>query len=458
MEKALTYDLICIGGGSGGLACARKAATLGKKVALIEQSRIGGTCINQGCVPKKLLYTASMVWEDMEFGKEMGISFEKKELHWKELKEKRDAYLKKLHAIYTNNCKKDGVEYVEGKAKFITAHELEVVDLEGKNPRKFTAPHIVISTGSKSIMPGRLPGIGFTFGSDGFFTLEELPKNLFIIGGGYIGVEISCLLNCFGVKTTICMLEPSIVWPFDREITKMQMEIMTKAGIEIIAEARVMGVEKLGDKHYKVNFDKHPSVESEMVMCAMGRMPNFDGLDIEKIGLKLTPMRAIETDEFDNTNVPGVYAVGDVNAKLMLTPVAVAEGRKLALRLFGGQKDAKLVYDCIPSVVFSHPPMGKCGITEEEAVTKYGADKIKVYRSRFNNLAYALVENKIPTLMKIVCLLPEEKVLGIHGVGKGIDEIIQGFSVAVRLGITKKDLDETVAIHPTASEEFVTMT
>ena len=455
MEK--TYDMICIGAGSAGLACARRAAKLGKKVALIEQGRIGGTCVNVGCVMKKITYSLSTIVEDMEVGKDMGLSFTNKSVAWKVLKEKREAYLRRLHEIYTNNCQKDGVDLIAGKAKFLKPNQLEVVDAAGQNPVVMTSPHIVIATGSKSLMPGRLPGIGLTFNSDGFFQLEELPKTLFIIGGGYIGVEISCMLATFGVKTTICMLEPSIVWPFDREITKLQMETMTKAGVEIIPESRVMGVEKLGDKHFKVNFDKHAPVEAELVMCAMGRVPNYEGLEIEKLGLKLNAMRGIEADEFENTSVPGIYAIGDVNTKLMLTPVAIAAGRALAVRLFGGKPDSKLNYDCIPSVVFSHPPMGKCGITEEEAVAKYGAPNVKVYRSQFNQLFYALTEHKVPTLMKIVCLLPDEKVLGIHAVGRGVDEIIQGFAVAVRMGITKKDLDATVAIHPTAAEEFVTM-
>ena len=270
-------------------------------------------------------------------------------------------------------------------------------------------------------------------------------------------MEVSGLLTTFGVKTTICMLEPTIVLPFDGEITKLQMENMKKAGIDIIPESRVMGVEKIADKHFKVNFDKHEPVEAEMVICAMGRIPNYDGLDIDKMGMKLNAMRCIEADEFENTNVPGVYAIGDVTGKLMLTPVAIAAGRKLAQRLFAGEKDAKMNYDSIPSVVFSHPPMGKCGLNEDEAIAKYGKDKIKVYRSQFNQIFYAITEHKTPTLLKMVCLLPEEKILGIHGVGRSIDEILQGFSLAVRLGLPKKELDATIGIHPTVSEEFVTM-
>ena len=456
MEATNSFDLICIGGGSGGLGCARRAAKLGKKVAIIEQDLIGGTCVNYGCVPKKVLYNASSIYEEMELAKDMGISFTGKTLDWKALKDKVHVYLKKLNDIYQNNCKKDGVAYIEGKAKFLTAHEIQVTDKQGKQT-VMTAPHIVIATGSKSLMPGRLPGIVHALSSNDFFQLEQLPKTLFIIGGGYIGVEVSGLLTTFGVKTTICMLEPTIVLPFDGEITKLQMENMKKAGIDIIPESRVMGVEKIADKHFKVNFDKHEPVEAEMVICAMGRIPNYDGLDIDKMGMKLNAMRCIEADEFENTNVPGVYAIGDVTGKLMLTPVAIAAGRKLAQRLFAGEKDAKMNYDSIPSVVFSHPPMGKCGLNEDEAIAKYGKDKIKVYRSQFNQIFYAITEHKTPTLLKMVCLLPEEKILGIHGVGRSIDEILQGFSLAVRLGLPKKELDATIGIHPTVSEEFVTM-
>eukprot|EP01022_Parablepharisma_sp_SALTPOND_P019379 TRINITY_DN329_c0_g1_i1.p2 TRINITY_DN329_c0_g1~~TRINITY_DN329_c0_g1_i1.p2 ORF type:complete len:521 (-),score=61.26 TRINITY_DN329_c0_g1_i1:10211-11773(-) len=452
-----SYDLICIGAGSGGLGCARRAAKLGKKVALIEQDLIGGTCVNYGCVPKKVLYGASTIFEEMELAKDMGISFTGKAVDWKALKVKVHAYLKKLNDIYVNNCKKDGVAYIEGKAKFLSPHEIQVTNKEGKQTM-LTAPHVVISTGSKPLMPGKLPGITHTLSSNDFFQLEELPKTLFIIGGGYIGVELSGLVNSFGTKVSICMLEPTIVMPFDRDITKLQMENMKREGIDIIPEARVLGVEKLGEKSFKVNFDGREPVQAEMVICAMGRIPNYDGLDIDKLSMKLTATRSIETDEYENTSVPGVYAIGDVTGKLMLTPVAIAAGRKLAHRLFGGDKEAKLNYDAIPSVVFSHPPMGKCGITEDEAIAKYGKDKIKVYKSQFNQLFYALTEHKTPTLFKMVCLLPEEKVLGIHALGRSVDEIMQGFSIAVRLGLSKKEFDATVGIHPTASEELVTMT
>jgi len=451
------YDLICIGAGSGGLGCARRAAKLGKKVVLIEQDKIGGTCVNYGCVPKKVMYNASTIFEEMEIGKEMGIAFNDKKMTWKILKEKVHAYLKRLNDIYSNNCKKDGVVYIQGKAKFLTPHEIQVTDKDAKQIT-LTAPNIVIATGSKSLVPGKLPGIGFTLTSNDFFQLEELPKTLFIIGGGYIGVELSCLVSTFGCKTTICMLEPTIVAPFDTEVTKIQMENMHKMGIDIIPESRVLGVEKLNEKLYKINFDKHEPVQAEMVICAMGRVPNYDGLEIDKIGLKLTPTRCIEADEFENTSIPGIHAIGDVTGKFMLTPVAIAAGRKLAMRLFGGDKDSKLNYDAIPSVVFSHPPMGKCGLNEEDAIAKYGKDKIKVYRSQFTQLFYALTDHKVPTFMKIVCLLPEEKIIGIHGVGRSIDEILQGFALAVKLGIPKKDLDSVIGIHPTVSEEFVTMT
>ena len=454
MVEGSTFDLIVIGGGSAGLAMARKAAAYEKKVCLIEKHELGGTCVNVGCVPKKMMYAAAEIHSGIKLAEDYGMKTGDVSMDWKLLRDKRDAKVKSLNKIFEGHLESNKITFIRGKATFLAPKEIEVD--EGAKKSILKADHVCIATGSISLMPRWLPGLEYCINSDGFFELEKLPKSVFLIGGGYIGIEISGILNNFGVKCTACMMEPNVVWPFDREITKALMEHYDKQGIDILPEVKVQKVEKLGEKQFRVSMEGHDPVEAELIICAMGRVPNYEGLGHDKIGLKMNRF-FIDADEFENTSIPGVYCIGDVGGKLMLTPVAVAAGRKLADRLFGGMPESKMDYDLIPSVVFAHPPMGKIGLIEEEAVEKYGKDKIKVYKSKFNSLYYSLTEKKEPTLMKLITVLPEEKIVGLHAMGKGIDEMMQGFAVAIKMGATKKDFDSCVAIHPTSSEEFVTM-
>ena len=446
MHKAVDY--LVIGGGSGGLASARRAAKYGKKVALIEANRLGGTCVNVGCVPKKIMWNACSMVHDLELAKDYGIE-SSHTLHWDVLKNNRDAHIAKLNQIYSNNLQKDNVEVIDGWASFKDPHTVKV---EGFG--EISAPHILIAPGSKATMPD-IPGAEHLLNSDDFFLFDKAPSKALVIGNGYIAAELAGVLNSFGTETYINIRGEQFLRAFDRSITEVLEEVMARDGIKFLKSRILTSVHK-EDNGYSVTFNTGETFNFEKVICAIGREANVEGLGLEAAGVRLHSTGFIETDEYENTNVEGLYSLGDVNGKLQLTPVAIAAGRALADRLFGGKPDAKLDYDSVPTVMFTHPPVGCVGLTEEEARTRFG-DSVKVYRTRFNNLFYAVSEHKTPTLMKLVCVGQEERVVGLHALGKGVDEMVQGFAVAVKMGATKAQFDKTVAIHPTASEELVTM-
>eukprot|EP00831_Metopus_contortus_P058181 TRINITY_DN503_c0_g1_i2.p1 TRINITY_DN503_c0_g1~~TRINITY_DN503_c0_g1_i2.p1 ORF type:complete len:340 (-),score=70.19 TRINITY_DN503_c0_g1_i2:166-1185(-) len=321
--------------------------------------------------------------------------------------------------------------------------------------KKITADHIVVATGSRPLMPNIINGISCCINTDSFFALEQMPKNIFIIGGGYIGVELACAINSFGIKTGLCMLEENIVTPFDKEVSDILADYMKQIGIEIVPKAQVKDVKRYSDEKSVVSFHNLPDKEANAVLCAAGILANTDGIGLEKTGVKLNSKGCIISDEYENSSVPGIYAIGDVTGKVILTPVAKTAGQRLASRLFGNEPKARLDYSLIPSVTFSHPPMGKVGLTEEEAKKLYGDKNVKVYKKKFTQLFYEVTKKKQPTFFKMVCKLPEEKVVGVHAVGRGVEEMMQGYAVAMTAGATKADYDNTLAIHPTTSEELV---
>ncbi len=451
------YDLISVGGGSGGLFTALKAREYGKNVCVIDRHKLGGRCVHAGCIPKKIIYHATMIREDMNHGPDYGVTFENPKMDWLKIKQVRDDYTHKMHLDYLKDCQKAGVEFVHGAAKFTGPHELLVTDPNSGETSKVTADHIIIATGSRPLMPKCVEGISHCLNTDSFFTLTEVPKSIFVIGGGYIGVEIACSLQAFGIKTTLCMIEENLVTPFDAEITNCLREYMESVGIRVMPRAEVEKVAKVSDEGCRVFSKGRAPVQADAVLCAAGIKANTEGLGLEEIGVKLNKNGTVIVDDFENTTVPGIYAIGDATGKVVLTPVAKTAGTRLAKRIFGGDPTSRLDYSVIPSVAFSHPPMGKVGLTEAEAKQKFGEKNVKVYRTKFTDLFYEVTKHKVPSLFKLVCKLPEEKVVGVHAIGRGVDEMIQGYSVALTAGATIKDYDQTLAIHPTASEMFVNM-
>lgn len=446
------FDYIVIGGGSGGIASARRAAQYGAKVLLVEGGRLGGTCVNVGCVPKKVMWNASHVAEIIHEAKAYGFDLDYKGHSWEQLKLSRDAYVKRLNGIYAKNLANSGVTHVDGWAKFIGANTILV------NEKEYSAPHILIATGGAPYIPA-VPGADLGASSDGFFEWERLPEKVLIAGSGYISVELAGVLNSLGSQVTILLRHDKVLRHFDSSLGDTLMDEMKTSGIEFITRTEIGRVEKKADL-LQLSSKKGSDLGTyDQLVWAVGRVPRSD-LGLDSLGITLDESGFIPVDEFQNTAAAGVYAVGDVTGKVPLTPVAIAAGRRLAARLFNREPLAKLDYNNIASVVFSHPPIGTVGMTEEEAIAKYGKENIKVYQSNFINMYYSVMDSqdKRKTLMKLVTLRPTEKILGIHGIGMGVDELIQGFAVAVKMGALKSHLDDTVAIHPTAAEELVTMT
>ncbi|KDO29657.1 glutathione-disulfide reductase [Saprolegnia parasitica CBS 223.65] len=461
------YDYIVIGGGSGGNSSARRAAAYGAKVLLIERGHandgagMGGTCVNVGCVPKKIMFNAALHAEmlhsahaytfkniqDVEYG-----SFD-----WAALKKKRDAYVARLNGIYERNLGNNQIPLVYGAAKFVDNHTVEV------NGDRYTAKHILIAVGGVPAMPP-LPGIEHAISSDGFFALETQPRKVAVVGAGYIAVELAGIFNALKSDTTLFCRGNQVLRTFDPIVRDLVNTEMEHAGVHFVRESGITSIEKAVDGYADDSGDGGGVPQSfpgfETVLFAIGRTPRTHDLGLETTDIALSADKFIQVDAQENTSVPNVYAVGDVTTTgWELTPVAIAAGRRLADRLFGNEPNACINYHQIPTVVFSHPPIGTIGLTEPQAIAQYGANNVKVYTSSFFNMFYAMSEqdDKQKTAMKLICIGEEETVVGVHVAGLGADEMIQGFGVAVKMGAYKSDFDNIVAIHPTASEELVTM-
>ncbi|WP_455447172.1 glutathione-disulfide reductase [Streptococcus salivarius] len=445
------YDYIVIGGGSGGIASANRAAMHGAKVILFEGKEVGGTCVNVGCVPKKVMWYGAQVAETLHrYAGEYGFDVTINKFDFATLKANRQAYIDRIHGSYERGFDSNGVERVYEYARFVDPHTVEVAG------ERYTAPHILIATGGHALYPN-IPGSEYGITSDGFFELDEVPKRTAVIGAGYIAVEVAGVLNALGSDTHLFVRKDRPLRTFDKDIVDVLVDEMAKSGPTLHTHANATEVVKNADDSLTISFDNGETITVDCLIWAIGRAANTYGFGLEKTGVKLTEKGTIYSDEFENTSVPGIYALGDVTGKLDLTPVAVKAGRQLSERLFNNKADAKLDYTDVATVVFSHPVIGSVGLTEEKAVAKYGAENIKVYKSSFTPMYTALGDNRQPSTMKLVTLGEDEKIIGLHGIGYGVDEMIQGFSVAIKMGATKADFDNTVAIHPTGSEEFVTM-
>jgi glutathione reductase (NADPH) len=457
MAAPLAFDYIVIGGGSGGVASARRAAQYGARTVVIESSKIGGTCVNRGCVPKKVMWNTATHAEHLKDMSDYGFNVEVKGFSWRKIVESCDEYIGRLNNIYASLLEKDKITFVHGHAKFSGSHVVEV------NGQHYTAPHILIATGTQPNVPN-VAGKELGITSDGFFELKELPKKAAVVGAGYIAVELAGILAALGSSTSLVIRNQYALRTFDSMLQRHLLREMEGAGVTVVKDAVVQELSKnsapgLIDLRVQIK-DKQESLTGyDCVLWAIGRDPCIAGLDLKAGGdIKLNGEGFISVDEYQNTSQAGVYALGDVAGKVLLTPVAIAAGRRLSDRLFDGKSNSKLDYDNIPTVVFSHPPIGTVGLTEEKAIAKYGEANIKCYVSEFTNMYYSVTQRKQKTAMKLVTLKTEnEKVLGLHAIGLGADEMTQGFSVAIKMGATKADFDNTVAIHPTSSEEFVTM-
>lgn len=443
------FDLLVIGGGSGGLAHAQRAAEYGAKAAVIEYGPLGGTCVNVGCVPKKVMWYAAHQAHEFHHAADYGFDVDVKGHDWAGLKSRRDAYIERLNGIYGRNLDNRGVTYIAGAARFVDAH---TVDVDGQ---AFEADRIVIATGGRPMVPD-LPGAELGITSDGFFELEERPQNVLIAGSGYIAVELAGVFNALGSDVQLVVRKDSVLRSFDSMLSTELMAAMDKSGIELEAGVIPKSVEQTSDGIVLHAEDGRTFGPVDTVLWAIGRAANTETLDAAKAGVEQDKGGFVPTDDYQQTNVENIFALGDVTGRAALTPVAIAAGRRLADRLYGGMDGRHLEYELIPTVVFSHPTIGTVGMTEEEARAEYG-DDIKVYQSGFVGMYYALGTNKQRSVMKLITTGDNERVIGCHVIGEGADEMMQGFAVAMRMGATKKDFDDTVAIHPTSSEELVTM-
>jgi glutathione-disulfide reductase len=443
------YDLIAIGGGSGGLAVAEKAAQFGKKVAVIEAGRMGGTCVNNGCVPKKIMWYAANLAHAVDDANAFGIPALRGKTDWQQLVTAREQYISNINNYWNGYVDDSGIDRIHGYARFVDANTVEV------NGELYHADHIVIATGGQPIVPP-VPGAGYGITSDGFFALQEQPQRVAVIGGGYIGVELSGVLNALDSNVTIIALEDRLMERFEPMISTVLEQEMRQQGIQIRTGFQVTALTKSAEGLVVHSASDEHLAAFDAVIWAVGRRPNTARLGLETTGLKVLPNGIIPVDAYENTNVPGIYAIGDVTGKVPLTPVAIAAGRKLAERLFNNKPDSKVDYDNVPSVVFAHPPIGTVGITEDEARQRYG-NAVTVYKSEFTPMRHALSADGITTAMKLVCAGKDEKVVGIHMIGDYVDEMLQGFAVAVKMGARKADFDNTIAIHPSSAEEMVTM-
>lgn len=444
------YDLIAIGGGSGGLSVAERAARYGARCAVVEAARLGGVCVNLGCVPKKVMWYGASLAHALDDARDYGFRLVRQGFDWAALKAAREAYIRRNNQWYLTYLADSRVELIRGFARFVNEYTL---DVDGE---RFSADHIVIATGSRPLTP-ELPGAELGITSDGFFALAACPDRVAVVGSGYIAVELAGIFNALGAEVTLLLRRETLLRPFDAMLRESLMAQMVKDGVNILPHTQVRAVEQRVDGSLSVH--TQGAVETlhvDALLWAIGRRPNTQDLNLAAAGVAVDPDGLIVTDDFQNTSVPNIYAIGDITGRLPLTPVAIAAGRRLADRLFGGQPERRLIYENIPTVIFSHPPVGAVGLSEEEARRRHG-DAVKTYQTRFTPMYHMPTQRKPETAMKLVCVGAQERIVGCHIIGLGADEMLQGFAVAIRMGANKRDFDETVAIHPTSAEELVTM-
>jgi glutathione reductase (NADPH) len=445
------FDLLVLGGGSGGLSAATQSASYGAKVALINSGPLGGTCVNSGCVPKKITWYAGQLAEAYRVGSDYGFQSSPLKFDFEILVNHRKQFIKKLNQFYEDRLQKNNIHYIKGSGVFLNPNTIAV------NETSYTANHIIIATGCYPSRPN-IAGIEFGIDSDGFFDLTYQPKKIAIIGGGYIAVELASMLNQLGSEVKLLVRKDKPLRQFDHFLSDTLVEIMMKQGIQFLPHHEPTKIVR--DTHGQLTIhchDKKTVSDVDTILFAIGRTPRTHELNLQAATIKTDDTGYIVTNKWETTNISHIYAIGDITGKKLLTPVAIAAGKKLSMRIFGNQNDAYLDYDNIPTVIFTHPPIGSVGMSEQTAIDQYGRDQLTIYQNQFNPLFYALGEHNIPSRIKLITLKESEKIIGCHIIGQNSDEILQGFSVAIKMGATKQDFDNTVAIHPTSAEELVTM-
>lgn len=448
MSTTQHFDLLVVGPGSGGLASAFRAAKHGAKVGLIEGGELGGTCVNVGCVPKKAMWYAAEVAEQLGLAQRYGFDVTPGPLDWSHFVSQREAYIDRVHQSYHRRLSAASITRIAGRGKLLGPRTVEVCD------DTYEADHIVLATGAR---PTHLnvEGSELAVDSDGFFALNSQPRRVALIGSGYISVELAGVFAALGSEVTIVARGGRLLSHFDRELGMELAEHLAGHGIRVLTGARTERLFR-DDDGICLQFEGGEHVGAfDSVIQAIGRQPNSDELGLEHTAVKTDPAGMVVVDEWQNTGEAGIYALGDLTGPVALTPVAIVQGRKLADRLFAGATDSRFEPGCVATVVFSHPPVATVGITEDEAIEAHGSEAVQTYRSRFKPMQWSLAGEDSQSFMKMICVGAEQRVVGLHLLGPGVDEMMQGFAVAIKMGATKADFDASVAIHPTSSEEIV---
>lgn len=441
------FDLITIGAGSGGVRASRLAASYGARVAVCEESRVGGTCVIRGCVPKKLLVYGAHFAEDFADAAGFGWTIGEARFDWPALIARKNAEIDRLNAVYMRILRENGVSVLDGRARLADAHTVEIAG------ERHTAERILIAVGGWPRLPD-IPGIEHAVTSNEALELPELPRRMVVVGGGYIAVEFAGIFNALGVEVTQILRADTILRGFDQDIRTGLAEEMRKRGVNLLCESVVRSIEKTPAGAYSLRLAGGELLETDLVMYATGRAPKTGGLGLAESGVALNGNGAVIVDEASRSNLPHVYAIGDCTDRVNLTPVAINEGRCFAETLYN-DNPIGMDYENVPSAVFSQPPVGTVGLTEEEARERYG--RVRVFTSRFRPMKHTLSGRDERTVMKLVVRADDDRVLGCHMLGMDAPEIVQGLAVALKCRATKAQFDTTIGIHPTAAEEFVTM-
>ena len=451
MTENSKYDVIAIGGGSGGLAMVQRAAEYGKRCAVIEAGRLGGTCVNVGCVPKKVMWYAAHQAHALEDAAAYGFDVKLNGHNWEALRRGRDAYVERLNGIYAGNLERKNIDVFRGWGSITGPGRIRI------NDKELSADCVVLATGGYPFVPN-IPGAELGMTSDDFFnTLHARPGRVGIVGSGYIATELAGVFRALGSEVKIFVRFDSVLRSFDPMLQEKLMAQMEQDGIQVVSGATPSSLERNADGLTLGTRDGRRHSGMDELVWAIGRGPNVSGLGLAEVGIETDDRGFIKTDRYQETSLAGTFAIGDITGREALTPVAIAAGRRLSDRLFGGMPGRYLDYQTIATAIFTHPPIGTVGLSEPQAREQYPDQEVRVYTSDFVPMYYALTERKVRASMKLITVGEEERVVGCHVIGDGADEMMQGFAVAIRMGARKRDFDDTIAIHPTSAEELVTM-